>query len=366
MRVGVLLLLVLLAGCARDVVLKPAALQFSADAGTAVAAATVQYDGAIAMVNADIGQFLASNPECGLSDPIVRRDVLMAQSPEVAELLRREGHRQDSVCLTAAERASIDRAGLNLPTQKLPFVARRDFAPQFQALLLVSDYVAFLAEHADGPDAGAAAQIQSLSAAMQDFSGGLSDLVAAGGGNSSAPNLFAAGGPAAQFLDGFGVIAGLVQDIAGNAQDVRALEARIRTDTPRVQAAIAGLARNADQWSCASHISHRNRFAALTEEWNRDFAALPPAERAAIAERWVAMRTMPASGACAALTKVPPPEPQSTVGQMFAALGAAAGDLNRIAERDYTPAERQRMVEATLSRLGAIMQAVAKVATPLF
>lgn len=358
------LLPLLLAGCAHDVVLKPAAIRFGADADTATATAVSQYDAAIATVNADVGRFLVSHPECGLTDPIARRDTAMAQ-PALAPLLDR---RHDSLCLNAAERAAIDRAAdaapdparYALPLTPLPFVSRADFAPQFQALALISRYVGFLAEHADAPDAEAAAAIRSLSAAMQAFAAGLVDF-----GVGEAATL-SAGGPAQQFIGHFAGLAERVETMAGDADDVAALQQRIRRDTPAVAAAIRLLAADADLWSCAIHLAHRQRFAELTEEWNRDFATMDQPARTDAATRWVEMHTAPASPACDAIAKGRAAVPVSAVGQMMTALADAALDLNRIAERRYRPAERQRIVEATLARLGALMQAAARFALPLF
>jgi hypothetical protein len=73
-----------LGGCARDVILGPAASTFAADAGTAMETVSLRYDEVIRDLNEQNVRFLADNPSCGLNATLRLR--CCARSPQPLRL----------------------------------------------------------------------------------------------------------------------------------------------------------------------------------------------------------------------------------------------------------------------------------------
>lgn len=334
--------LLALSGCARDVVLKPAVLGFNADAHRAIAASARQYDDAVNRLNRQTADFLAANPDCGLATEIVPR----RRNPAAPQT--------GGYCLSEAEK---DRISAALVTERLPIATRETFAPQFAALDLLVDYIGFLAVHADDPRLTSRQDIADTAAALTSLGSGISALRSSVGG----PGLteFAPGGPVEKFAGAIGALAEQIELIADQADDVKALEARIKTSAPAINAALDNLAVNADAWTCAAIERRQAEATSYAAEWNPRLAGLADADRREVTRRFVALSMLKLPAWCPGAEK--PARGHGEVAAMLLAVKATHLELIDIANHKYTPAQRKAIIEATLGRLGTLLSRLATV-----
>ncbi|QMW22667.1 hypothetical protein [Sandaracinobacteroides saxicola] len=342
MRVLLLALPLLLAGCARDVVLKPAVITFNTQARTAVAAAERQYDETIIRLNQQTADFLARNPDCGLAlDIVPRRLNTPGATPAGA-----------GYCLSEAEKAALTGP---VKTERLPLASRETFAAQFRALGLLVDYVSFLAKHADDPSLTAAADIQSTANAVKGLGQGLSSLKTALGGEPIAE--FANGGPVEKFATALASIAGQFELIAKQANDVSALERAIKSAQVPIGGAIDTLADSADAWACAALERRQIDANSYALNWSPKLASLDPAARKEVAQGWVNRAQFRLPAFCPGSDS--PAAIRGEVATMLLGVKQAQNELLELANHNYTPAQRKAIIEATLSRLGTLLSRIA-------
>jgi hypothetical protein len=330
------------AGCARDVVLKPAVIGFNTDAHRAIDASARQYDDAIKRLNLQTADFLAANPECGLATEIVPRRA------------NRTAPQAGGYCLSQAERDAFSGRQV---TEKLPIATRETFAPQFAALDLLVDYIGFLAAHADDPRLTTRADIAATAAALTSLGGGISALSGSVGG--PAFNEFAPGGAVEKFGGAVGALAEQIEMIAKQANDVKALETRIKASAPAIEAALDELAVSADAWNCAAIERRLAEGPAYASEWNPRLAGLTLAARREVTQRFVALSVLKLPAWCPGAEK--PGPGHGEVAAMLIGVQAAHRELIDIANHDYTPAQRKAIIEATLGRLGTLLSRIAAV-----
>lgn len=368
-RVGPALLSMLsligLAGCAHDVVLKPAASSFAGDATSALTSVSQRYDAVIGDLNEQNVRFLSDNPACGLNTRVRLRtteaDALLAKlgSPAAAE--------PKDACLSDSEWGLIDdyldthrdlSAADIAPERRLMILSRADFDIQLATVRTLTDYVKTLADAADEPDLTVASDIKAFSTGLTALGGGAGKLQEAfsRSDDNSLSELFAEKGPVASFAGHLADLGGSLEVIADQAKDVKALRGAILGPTgQQVPAQIDALAVDADQWSC---IRYQARLGQIDAENQRLSAQLPKwsrEQRIPVVRDYLQKMSAVPEALCGAVrsgTRVSP------IGQMLAALKDAHVDLARIARGDLTPAERRREAVATMERLGAVFKAI--------
>ncbi len=335
-----------LSGCARDVVLKPAVIGFNAEAHRAIDASARHYDDAIRRLNRQTADFLAANPDCGLATEIVPR----RRNPTAPQA--------GGYCLSEAEK---ERISARLVTEPLPIATRETFAPQFAALDLLVDYIAFLAVHADDPRLTSRQDIADTAAALTSLGGGISALSSSVGG--PALSEFAPGGPVAKFATAIGALAEQIELIADQANDVKALESRIKASAPAINAALDDLAASADAWTCAAIERRQAEATSYAAEWNPRLAGLAADARRDVTQRFVTLAALKLPAWCpgAAQPGGVPAKGHGEVAAMLLAVKATHLELIDIANHKYTPAQRKAIIEATLGRLGTLLSRLATV-----
>ena len=343
MRYAAALSIVSLAtGCARDVVLKPAVIAFDSDARASVDAARHQYDDTIVRLNRQVADFIARNPECGLARQITPRD---GKGP---------------YCLSEAEKNALP-GNVRIRTEDLPIVSRATFDAQFRALNLLLDYVSFLAAHADDPKLTAKGDIKATADAVQDLGKGVSDLSVAFGGRGFKE--FAPGGAVEKFGSALGDLAGQLELIAKQADDVAALEGAIKSSKEPVNGAIDLLAANADDWTCAAFERSQIEANDFALKMTPKLPGIDEAARADIASKWIARVMLDFPAYCPGGGGRGPATSHSQVAEMLLAVKSANAELVDLANHKYTPAQRKAIADATLSRLGRALSRIASLAS---
>lgn len=331
-----------LAGCARDVVLKPAVIGFNADAHRSVDAAEAQYDAVIVRLNRQTADFIARNPECGLALDIVAR----SKNPTSAQT--------GPYCLTQAEQDALP-GNVRVGKEKLPIASRETFATQFRAIHLLLDYTSFLARYADDPRSTAKADIEATASAVTGFGNGLSELDKAFGG--AGLKEFAPGGAVSQFAGAIGDIAEQLELIVDQANDVAALEKAIKTTGPTINEAMTKLAASSDAWNCATIERRQIDANAYALAWSPKLPEMTLEARREVADVWVSQKQVPTPGFCVGGNA--PAAGHGDVAEMLLGVRAANIELIDLANHKYTPAQRKAIAEATLSRLGTLLSRVA-------
>ena len=367
----------LLAGCARDVVVKPIAAEFVNQAGPAIKAVSDGFDAAIADNNAATAGWLAANPDCGLSDQIALRTPAAAQFlvPPVAVPNRGRG-RGDTLgrqaCLTPAEldqiatamRAAgkstveIDRV---TGVQPLGVLGRDDFRMQLALVSVIQDYVLTIAQNIDEPSLTAKDEILASAASIKAFGGGLQAFRAGLKGKPAAPGAFADGGAVDRIGGALGELANAIEIIARQGRDVRAIRAAVAGPTGRdIDAKLKSLAIESDDWACVgalARLASLNRYKDLN---GPRFARIPFEERQDIATQFVNQLAILPPQLCSTGNAAPL---MSSTRQLLEGLKVAHGELRRVAvERKLTPDERRREIRATLARLGGVFKAAGALA----
>lgn len=356
--------ILLLTGCARDIILKPAASSFVADARSAVTQVDTLYTGVIGDMNERNAKLLADNPGCGLNTRLVlRTDIANA-------ILRRAGRTTDgSLCLSADEIEAIDASGAPdarvalSTTKRLLILSPTDFMLRTAVVQQLTDYVALLADAMDDPKLTAADEIKDVASGVLALGQSAGDLRNAftGTTDSKLSKLFAASGPVDKFAGGLAELGGAIELIADQAHDVKTIERAVLGKGPDISRMVRNLAGDADQWACIRADVVRGQQMEEAASLGAGFAGLPDDRRLAAARTYLAAAATAPDPRCG----IANPPPFSAVGKMLDALADANDDLTRIARGDLTPAERRREAAETMRRLGAVFKAIASVGAVL-
>jgi hypothetical protein len=369
--------LLLLTGCARDVVLKPTVISFNNDARAAVDAARKQYTDTIVRLNDQTAIFLAEHPECGLKLEITPRPEPARQAKAEKTARTPISEKPLPLCLTRAEREEKDKRDEKMQTAKLRIASEQTFVAQFDALQLLLDYVTFLGTYADDPKLTLQADIQTTAEAARGLEKGVNDVISAQNGKPIA--VFSEGGIGSSFAGALKTLAGQFENIAKQASDIKKLRDAINASEQLVNPAIDQLADNADLWRCAEIqrlAVDANKYA---ETWDPKFTSLDLETRQTVARKWISLAVDvpaycpgvkieqtangPAKADGNAASKNPyaqeKPVNRSNVARMLVAVKAANTKLIAIAHGRYTAAQRKAMVDETLRRLGTILSGLA-------
>jgi hypothetical protein len=362
-----------LAGCATDVVIKPAVNEFVEDSRTASESVTKSYQDLIADTNKATAMMLAANPECGFRIRVMARtrdlDALLrsrrGRAAAAAEA-RKRGIKTPRVpattfCLTEFEQAVLNAPAFDNATimsTPLRVLDASDFKLQLDTVKVLTDYVGALAELADAPKLEAKARIEGVAGDLRSIVTEASGLAGALGviGQARA-DTFAAwakdGGPISEYATAVGALADALENIAKQEQDVRKLRAMLLDPKNEIREKILAIGKEADDWnrhhqlvrqsmvmSSAAGITPelpKMSFEARTEAFGtflRDYSVVRPSRTS-----------------------------QSPYGAMMVAMADAHDDLQRIARGEYTREEKRTIAAATLKRLGTVLRGIAGIAT---
>jgi hypothetical protein len=383
--------LLLLGGCAEDVVLKPAVITFNSNAHAAVDAARQQYAATIVRLNNQTADFLAVHPECGLKTaiyPAAWNADAMKFSP-TGKLVRSGKPIKTQIavapdpppyCLTPEQIQAASNVQ-NLRKQKLLLVSEQTFAPQYEALQLLLDYVTFLAKYSDDPKLTSQTEIKSTADSVKNLGDGINGIVAAAGGNPI-PG-FGDAGLVSELGQAVSALAGPLETIVDNASDVSKLKQAIKDSEEPVNRAIDRLATNADQWRCAEIEQLAGSADDYATLWNSKFSGLDYETRQSVARHWINMTvnrpaycphlgpnpvaSAPASADGSPLEnrfadKKNTSVNRSDVAMMLLAVKQANSELIQLAHGNHTDAQRKAIIEVTLSRLGDVLVRLAPLA----
>lgn len=362
-----------LAGCASDVVMKPAVNEFVADSNSASESVTKSYQELIADTNKATAMLLASNSECGMNIRIMMRKAEMdrlLRSPAARTAARAEARRrgiklpkmpQDSYCLTDFERVVLENAYPNstaLSSTRLRILDASDFKPQLDTVKVLTEYVGVLADLADEPKLEVKDRIDSIAKTVRGIGGDALTIGAALGVINAERNTEISGwvsdeGEIHQYATALGGLAGTLENIARQDQDVRALRARLLDPDNNIRETILQIGKEADDWSNQHRLVRQSLVSSMKRGVEPELAQMTFQDRTEAFSTYLQQY----SGADPARAA------KSPYGAMMVALAEAHDDLQRIARGKYTREEKRRMSAETLKRLGAVLKGIAGIAT---
>ena len=379
---------VMLSGCARDVVLKPAVVDFVDKAKTATATAAQVY----AKIDTDremaVAITLAANRQCGLVTMYAHRrpadnDLLSTPAAKVAAERYKAKHslrdfsvpHKDLICLTPDEVEIIEAVDGNYKLERVDIRAAAslpvtDFKPQLDTINALIDYIAALAKSAGQPNlvikddiTNVVTQLNTVVTDGTSAANGLGLLAAAG-----QTNVTDVQGQITKYSGAVGNLANDIETYVKQGHDVRSIRDKLlHDDTFDKHAGEA--AYDADCWFVYDLALQRDNFV-RTVDADSDYTQQPFATRLDLAQKFLVnakvidqkaqCSTSPASAGTTAAKLDLPPAP----GEMIRQLIASRHELLDIATNDQglTSDQRRDEVKATLSRLASTLAHIAAIA----
>jgi hypothetical protein len=363
-----------LCACAADVVLKPAVNEFVGNSRTATDAITKSYQDFIDDTNKATAMMLAAHPECGF------RQKILVRTPEIDRQLRSPSARSRAIavarqrgiavprmpargyCVTNFEVAVLQAAFPNSPyvSTRLQVLDASDFKPQLDTVHILTAYVAVLAELADAPKLTARADIEALAgglrSAASEASGLAGDLSLLSHDRAvKFQGALKDGGPVAGYASAVAQLAGTLEEISKQDQDVRALRAKLLDPKNQIREQIIAIGQEADRWNAQHRLVRQAMVMSSQEGLEPQLPYMPFDDRVEAFSTYLRNH----------LEARPSLTAKSPYGAMMMELAKAHDDLQRIAREDYSPKEKRAMAAATLKRLGDVLKGIAGIA-PLF
>lgn len=397
MRIGIVaasVTLLALSGCARDVVLKPAVLDFVDKAKTATAAASQVY----AKIGVDretaVAITLADNPQCGLvtnyalrrpaDDAILSTPAAQAAANQYKAKSNLPGltiPHKGLICLSPDEVIIIREIDPTYVLQRedvhasagvasIPVI---DFKPQIDTINSMIDYIALLAKSAGQPNLVVKDDIASVVTKLNTVTTD-STSAAVSLGVLGAANQTSIADVQNQITKYSGAVNGLANDIENyvkQEQDVRAIRSQLLSKDDNFDKHANEAGYDADCWLVFDLALQRDNLIKSVGAGS-DYAQLAFATRFDIAQKFLndakiidqkaQCFTLPASTASLAPKNTDKPDPIGSAGDMIRELVKSHDALVHIANDHLTPKQRHDEIIATLEQLGSTLVHIAAIA----